>query len=110
MSLQCAATNRDIEFGTPLYAATRSELPFFLGLSEEALAQIPVTERHSEPCSGGDGIDINKATSNGPTTVGSYSLSGFTLGDFLFSISQESLSRHFPSLEKRLAKEIAHLA
>jgi hypothetical protein len=103
MSLQCIETNRDIEYGDILQAATRDDVLTYHALSKEVVAKIPVAQRRAEPCALGDeGVDIHRANSEGPTSVGSYTIANFCLGEFLFSISQEAAERHLPNTSKML--------
>ena len=93
MSLICAETKRDIKYGSPLHAAAREDWYFFSALSEGVLKQIPEEEIRPIPAeSVGEGINIHLATSSlNPT--GSYTISDFTLGKFLFSISAETAKK-----------------
>lgn len=95
MSLICDETKRDIEFGDPLMAATREDISFYSAISAEILSQITADEKRSEPANPGDGVNIHHASS-GKNFNGSYTLTGFTLGEFALSISKETAQRVMP--------------
>ena len=101
MSLICDGTGKYIDFGKPLYAGTRGDVAFYSALCQEALASIPESERRSEPCGPeDDGVDIHEASSD-KNFNDAYTLTGFTLGNFLFSISREALERYLPRHAKK---------
>ena len=99
MSLICDETGRDIEYADILMAGTRGDVEFFSALSQEVLGRIPESETRPTPCEPGDGgVNIHEANSS-RNFNGSYTITGFTLGEFLFSISKETA-------EKYLAKHV----
>lgn len=96
MSLLCIETGRDILYGEPLMAGTRAGAGFFTALSQEVIDRIPESERRPTPCEPSEGgVDIHEASS-GRNFNGSYTWSDFTLGEFLFSISQEAAEKYLP--------------
>ena len=100
MSLLCAETDRDIEYGDVLMAGTRSDGKVYYALSREALGRIPESEKRPTPCGPGEGgINIHSGTS---TRIfnGSYTWSGFRHGPFRYSISKECAERYLPKLSK----------
>jgi hypothetical protein len=107
VSLFCDETGRDIEFGDPLFAATRVDIEDFYALSEEALSRIPPQERLGGPVGaekGGEDIHAAKSTRN---FNGSYTVVGFELSIYLFSISQETAERYLPVHSKHRAHDAA---
>jgi len=105
MSLYCDETGYDIEFGAPLYAGTRSDVNFYSALSEAVIRQIPDNQKSDIPCRVGvDGVDIHKAHSS-RNLNGAYTITDFTLGAFLFSISKEIAEVFIPvHMKKRYNK------
>ena len=96
MSLVCDETGRDIDFGTPLFAAAREDVSTFYALSEEVLSRIPPSERCFGPLKATEvGEDIHAAHST-RNSNGSYTMTGFELGTYLFSISQETAEKYLP--------------
>ena len=96
MSLLCSETGEYIEFGTVLMAGKRPDLEYSHALSEEALRDIPESEKRSTPCQRGDGgVDIHEAFST-RNFNGAYTWSGFKSGAFRFSISAETAKRYLP--------------
>lgn len=107
MSLICDETGRDIEFGGPLFATTRADMTDFYALSEEVVSKIPPAERRSVPVDTnepGENIHIGKSTRN---RNGSYTITGFELGMYLFSISQETAERYLPVHTQHRLKDAA---
>lgn len=101
MSLICDEKGRDIEFGEPLMAGTRSNVKFYSAFCEEVLDQIPVSVRRAEPCKPENGgVDIHEAVST-ENFNGSYALRYFTLKKFCFSISQKVAEHYLPKHIKR---------
>ena len=101
MSLICDETGRYIDFGEPLMAGTRQDVNFYSALCQEVIERIPESERRNHSCENGQGgVNIHKATS-GKNFNGAYSLCGFTLGRFQFSISQEAAERYLPKHVRR---------
>lgn len=98
MSLCCTETNRVIYYHEALFAGTRVDVDGFHALSQDVINRIPVSERFFTPRSSfEDGLDIHKATSD-LNWNGTYTwLEGFTLGEFLFSISQETAEKYLPN-------------
>jgi hypothetical protein len=102
MSLICAENGRDIEYGTPLYSATRASLNRYCALSAEIVNNIPLPCRRTSPCAiDADGVDIHRATA-GKNFNGSYAWSSFVQVDFLFSISEEDARKYLPKLVQML--------
>lgn len=98
MSLICIEVGRDIEFGEPLHAGTRCDVNFFSALAPKVIARVAEHERRLEPCATGrGGVDIHEATSS-KNFNGSYTITDFKLGRFLFSVDQAVAERCFPSL------------
>jgi hypothetical protein len=96
MSLVCDETGRDIEYGSILRAGHREDVNFFSALSWEVLKRIPNSEKCKTPRKSSDGgVDIHVATSS-RNFNGSYTLCDFTLGKFLFSISQKTAEKYLP--------------
>jgi len=109
MSLLCAETGKDIEYGQPLKAGTRSDVDFYSAFGPEVIDRIPIDARqalHCDPKQGG--VDIHEASSD-RNFNDSYTLCHFTLGKFLFSLSQENaekyLSNHMKMYAPNLNKE-----
>jgi len=76
---------------------TRSDVNFCSALCKETIDKIPVSERRVKPCiPKKGGVNIHEATStenpNGP-----YSLCNLSIGNFLFSISQEIAEYYLPN-------------
>lgn len=94
MSLLCSETRRHIEYGDVLMAGTKYGATFYAALSQEALSQIPESEKHPHPSSAG-GINIHHATST-ENFNGNYNWCDFALGEFAFSISWETAERYLP--------------
>ena len=99
MSLYCDETKRSINFGEPLWAGTREDVDFFTALCDEVVSKIPETDRDPVPRRG-TGLNIFKASSD-RNMNGAYTISGFTLGDFVFSLSEEAAIKYFPNNMKR---------
>ncbi len=96
MSLICDETGKDIRYGGVLMSGTRPGVGFYSALSQEALGPIPESERRKELCEPSDGgVDIHYSTSSEGIN-GNYTLSGFELGEFAFSISEETALKHIP--------------
>lgn len=98
MSLLCNEIGRNIHFGEPLMAGTRSDVDYYSALCKEVIDKIPVSERRNEPCKPEDGgVNIHEASST-RNFNGSYTICGFTLGNFRFSISQKNAELYLPNL------------
>ena len=95
MSLLCGERQRDIDYGDPLYAATRSDLPFVTALSEEVIGRIPKEDQCPHSCASSRGVDIHLATSS-RNFNGSYMVRDFTQEEFLFSIPGDVAKKHIP--------------
>lgn len=93
MSLVCIETGKDIEFGRPLMAVSVQGLDFFSAVSKEVIDRIPLKCRFIESVV--DGVCIHAATS-GKNFNGSYTWSGFALGEFLFSIGAPAADKYLP--------------
>ena len=109
MSLLCSETGKDIEFGSPLYAALCEGGKSFYALSQEAISQIPASERHKEPAKAGEGDNIYVATST-RNLNGSYALCNFNIdrAQFRFSVSNDAAHAYLPRhTGRRLADEAA---
>lgn len=105
MSLFCDETGRDIEFGATLRAGTRTDVDFYSALSDEVIRQIPDSEKSRKPRKvGSGGLDIHEASSS-KNFNSAYTVRDFQLGDFLFSISQETAEKFLPKHLKRYQKE-----
>jgi len=101
MSLLCDETGRDIEYGDVLMAGTRGDVEFYSALSQEVLGRIPDSEKRATPCEPGDGgVNIHEASSS-RNFSGSYTISGFALGEFRFSISKETAEKYLPKHARR---------
>ena len=101
MSLLCDETGRDIEYGDILMAGTRYDVNFYSALSQEVLGRIPKSEKRPTPCDPSEGgVDIHEASSS-RNLNGSYTISGFTLGEFRFSISKETAEKYLPKHARR---------
>jgi len=102
MSLLCDETKQDIKYGDTLRAGTRGDVEFYSALSQKVLGRIPESERRPTPCQPDDdgGVDIHEASSS-RNFNGSYTLSDFTLGVFLFSISKETAEKYLPKHIRR---------
>ena len=108
MSLLCDETDRDIEYGQVLMAGTRGDVEFYSALSQEVLGHIPETEKRPTPCEPGDGgVDIHEASST-QNMNGSYTISDFTLGKFLFSLSRETAEKYLPNHVRRYPVSAQH--
>lgn len=105
MSLVCIETGKDIEFGRPLMAASIHGLDFFSAVSKEVIDRIPLKCRFIEPVA--DGVCIHVATS-GENFNGSYTWSGFTLGEFLFSIGAPAADMYLPKFAQQ-TKQFRHV-
>jgi len=106
MSLLCAETGKDIEFGEVLMAGTRCDAEFYSALSQEVLKLIPEPAKSSIPCRHGDGgVDIHEASSE-RNFNGSYTIGDFRLGSFLFSIPKEVAERYLPRYVEQYIKPI----
>ena len=104
MSLLCVELRRDIEFGDPLYAGARPDIEVYTALSQTAIDRIPQSARRKEPCTEGEsGINIHGASSS-ENFNGSYTICGFTRGEFLFSLSQADAEQYLPRLLAELAR------
>jgi hypothetical protein len=99
MSLCCDETKRNIEFGDRLFAGTRHDVPFFSALSGTIIDKIPDSERQAQPTK--TGVDIHEADS-GRNLNDAYTLCGFSLGKFLFSISKKSAIKYLPNLSNKI--------
>ncbi|MBP9748188.1 MAG: hypothetical protein KBD17_01000 [Candidatus Pacebacteria bacterium] len=88
-------------------AGTRGDVQFYSALSKEVLGRIPESEKRPVPCDPAEGgVNIHIASS-GKNFNGSYSLKGFTLEEFSFSISKEAAERYLPKHIKRYP-ELVH--
>ena len=104
MSLLCFETERDIEYGTPLYAGTRLTHEIAYALSGEAVDRIPQESRGTRLYAKSEGgINIYRGTA-GRNFTGSYAWSSFHLAEFLFSISEEDAKRYLPRLHTELGR------
>ena len=105
MSLLCDERKRDIEYGQPLKAGTRSDAIFFSALGPEVIDRIPESVRRKKRCNPKQGgVDIHEATS-GLNMNGSYTLCDFSIGKFLFSLSQKEAEKYLPNHMKMYVKE-----
>jgi hypothetical protein len=106
MSLLCVETGRDIKFGSPLMAAILPGGVLFSALSKEVVATIPQESRlTSELTHLLDGINIHDATST-RNFNGSYTVSGFRIGEFRFAISDADAEKLLPGFLARMREEI----
>ena len=96
MSLFCDETKRDIEFGQPLKAGTRKDVNWYSALGPDVIKKIPASAKRKNPCRGKQGVNIYEATST-RNFNGSYTLCDFTLGRFLFSLSQKEAEKYLPN-------------
>ena len=91
MSLICAETHKDIEFGDPLMVAISDY--GYSALSQEVLSKIPQDSKLPHP---GSGVDIHVATSQ-RNFNGSYTCTvGFKKGGFLYSVSKDVARSFLP--------------
>jgi len=101
MSLICDETKRYIKYGDVLRAGTRGDVEFYSALSQEVLGRIQDSEKRQTPCEPGDGgVNIHEASSS-RNFNGSYTLSDFTLREFLFSISKKTAEKYLPTHARR---------
>ncbi|MFA5358223.1 MAG: hypothetical protein WC310_00160 [Patescibacteria group bacterium] len=101
MSLICIENGRDVIFGETLMAATRPGGKIFSALSPEVIDSIPETERKYQPSQPGEGgVHIHLATSD-INWNGAYTVVDFALGEFFFSISEETAVRYLPNFVGR---------
>ena len=101
MSLICFETGRDIDCETPLYAVTRTYLNSIDALSASVVDKIPEERRLPSPINPvSGGLDIHEAAS-GEGLSGQYTLGGFSLGKFLFSVSRETAEEFLPKSYQR---------
>jgi len=98
MSLLCSEKGEDIEFGTPLYALTRGDLPAYDAVCGEVIEAIPESARLPE--SSGGGVDVHDAISS-RNFNGAYTVSDCQLGEFLFSVTREDAERYLPKFMAR---------
>jgi hypothetical protein len=95
--LVCDQTNRPIIFGTPLFAGTRKDNIHYFPLSARALVKIPDSVKRSMRCNPRDGgIDIYDAKSTKDPNNNFYTISGFTLGSFRYSLSHQAAVKYLP--------------
>ncbi len=100
MSLLCCETREDIEFGDTLMAATRPDADFYFAVSIEVLNRIPKSYRHRMSCKPGDGgVNIHSAFSTWNLN-GNYTVKGFVLRGFAFSIAKETAETYLPNYLK----------
>ncbi len=96
MSLICVETGRDILFGEELMAGSRSDVKLFCALCSDVISKIVESEKRLTKCRPEEGgVDIYEGTST-CNFNGSYTWSGFEIGNFLFSISQKTAERCMP--------------
>jgi hypothetical protein len=108
MSLICDETNKDIEYGQPLKASTRRGAIFFSALGPHAIGGIPDSVRRKDQCDPEQGgVDIHEASSS-LNLNGSYTLCGFEIGEFLFSLSQKDAEKYLPNHIKKFNRLIAY--
>lgn len=104
MSLLCDETGMPIPFGDELFAALHPDGSHFFALSGVVVARIRESERHPNSATPGTGaIDIYDGLSVRNEPMETYSLLDFRLGEFLFSISEETAQRVLPRHLARLA-------
>jgi hypothetical protein len=103
MALICAEREEMIWKGEGLFAAVHP-LGEGYALSGLAVRDIPEGERCPRPREGlVDGLDIHAGSST--VSTGTYSMSDFRKGKFLFSISEETAQRYLPKTLRRIHAE-----
>lgn len=94
--LPCAERQRDIYLVEPLIATKRCDVDSVYAICREVVDLIPKLERRRKKCKMGEGgIDIYEATYTKKHN-GYYSQRDFSVGDFTFSISQETAEKYLP--------------
>lgn len=97
MSLICDETERVIESDEHIFVSTRADVDSFSALSKEIILRIPESEKRDTVCgSDEDGINIYTGLAEAKPN-GTYLLSSFRIGEFLFSISEKTAQRLFPN-------------
>lgn len=96
MSLLCDECFEVILYGTSLFAGTRCDVDVAAALCNYEIEKIPKEKRVLKKRDTQSGVDIYTATSVRNSPLDSYSLSGFKLLAFSFSIDQETATLYLP--------------
>lgn len=100
MPLVCSESGRALEAKFPLYGGTRQDTSYFGPLSYPIVGLIPKSLRRKIPCTEGEkGVDVHEGFAS--REGGMYSEKDFSIGAFLFSLSEEAAKQYLPHHVKK---------